>query len=165
MSYFCVRVAALGAGSCRNVSCTGSAYGLLDSSKIKLVQKTDYPWDGAVSIEVSESKKEAFDIMLRIPEWANGSTVSVNGKKENATAGTYFTINRKWKKAVINIFSVADSEKEKFELENLIQFSINDARIDAEIHVLIKNNEDIVGTLIKTSKNADIVFLWIGTKF
>lgn len=77
---------------------------LLDSSKIKLVQKTDYPWDGAVSIEVSESKKEAFDIMLRIPEWANGSTVSVNGKKENSTAGTYFTINRKWKKGdIINL--------------------------------------------------------------
>jgi len=67
-------------------------------------------------------------------------------------------LNRKWKKAVINIFSVANSEKEKFELENLIQISINDARIDAEIHVLIKESEDIVGTLIKISKNADIVF-------
>ncbi|MDC0176661.1 glycoside hydrolase family 127 protein [Polaribacter sp.] len=74
---------------------------LLDSSKIKLVQKTDYPWDGAVSIEVKSSKKEAFDIMLRIPEWANGSTVSVNGKEEKATAGTYFTMNRKWKKGDI----------------------------------------------------------------
>ena len=71
---------------------------LLDDSEIKLTQKTDYPWDGAVSIEVKESKKEAFDIMLRIPEWAKGSTVAINGKKENATAGTYFTINRKWKK-------------------------------------------------------------------
>ncbi|GAL81947.1 putative glycosyl hydrolase [Algibacter lectus] len=71
---------------------------LLDDSEIKLTQKTDYPWDGAVLIEVKESKKEAFDIMLRIPEWAKGSTVAINGKKENATAGTYFTINRKWKK-------------------------------------------------------------------
>ncbi|MDO6760971.1 glycoside hydrolase family 127 protein [Tamlana sp. 2_MG-2023] len=74
---------------------------LLDKSKIKVVQKTVYPWDGTVSIEVLESKKEAFDIMLRIPEWAKGSTVSVNGKEEKATAGTYFTMNRKWKKGDI----------------------------------------------------------------
>ncbi|ANW96248.1 hypothetical protein AXE80_08130 [Wenyingzhuangia fucanilytica] len=73
---------------------------LLDGSKIKLIQKTDYPWDGAVAIEVAKSKKEAFDILLRIPEWAKGSTVSINGKKENVEIkeGTYFTIHRKWKK-------------------------------------------------------------------
>ena len=67
-------------------------------------------------------------------------------------------LNSKWKKAVIHIFSVADSEKEKHTLERLIKFSINEARINAEIHVLIKDNEDIVGTLIKNSKEADIVF-------
>ncbi|WP_142786137.1 APC family permease [Changchengzhania lutea] len=67
-------------------------------------------------------------------------------------------LNNKWKKAVINILSVADSEKEKHVLEALIQYSIHEARIDAEIHVLIKDSEDIVGTLIKNSKTADIVF-------
>ncbi len=67
-------------------------------------------------------------------------------------------LNRKWKKTAINIFSVANSEKEKIALESLIRYSINEARIDAEIHVLIKDGEDIVGILIKNSKNADIVF-------
>ena len=79
---------------------------LLDGSKIKLHQKTDYPWDGAVSLEIRESKKEAFDIMLRIPEWAKGSTISINGIKEKAEVkeGTYFTITRKWKKG--NVISL-----------------------------------------------------------
>lgn len=67
-------------------------------------------------------------------------------------------LNRKWKKAVINIFSIANSEKEKLELEGLIKYSIHEARIDAQIHVLLKDSEDIVGMLIKQSKNADIVF-------
>ena len=67
-------------------------------------------------------------------------------------------LNRKWKKAVIHIFSIADSEKEKFVMERLIQFSINEARIDAKIHVLIKDSEDIAGTLIRNSQAADIVF-------
>jgi hypothetical protein len=59
---------------------------------------------------------------------------------------------------VINIFSVAGSEDEKAKLERLIKFSINEARIDAEIHVLIKNSDDVVDTLINNSKDADIVF-------
>jgi hypothetical protein len=67
-------------------------------------------------------------------------------------------LNRKWKKAVINIFSVANSETEKQALKELIKYSINEARIDAEIHVLIKNGDDIVGMLIKNSMEADIVF-------
>ncbi|NNC49329.1 MAG: hypothetical protein HKO01_02205, partial [Flaviramulus sp.] len=67
-------------------------------------------------------------------------------------------LNNKWKKAVIHIFSVAESEKEKHVLEALIQYSINEGRFDAEIHVIIKDNEDIVGTLINNSKTADIVF-------
>ncbi len=67
-------------------------------------------------------------------------------------------LNSKWKKAVINIFSVAGSEQEKHQLERLIKFSINEARIEAEIHVLIKYSDDIVGKLIKESAEADIVF-------
>ena len=67
-------------------------------------------------------------------------------------------LNRKWKKAVINIFSVADSEKERLALKSLIQYSIKEARIDAKIHVLIKDSDDVVGILIKNSLKADIVF-------
>ncbi len=67
-------------------------------------------------------------------------------------------LNRKWAKAVINIYSIADSEKIKLNLKKRIRFSINKARIDAEIHVLIKEHADIEGMLIKLSKNADIVF-------
>jgi len=67
-------------------------------------------------------------------------------------------LNRKWKKAVINIFSIVNSEAEKYERERHIQVSIKEARIDAEIHVLLKENDDILGTLIKKSAKADLVF-------
>ncbi|MDU8887047.1 hypothetical protein RXV94_12830 [Yeosuana sp. MJ-SS3] len=67
-------------------------------------------------------------------------------------------LNRKWKKAVINILSVANTKEEKRTLEALIQFSIHEARIDAEINVLIKDSEDVLGTLIDKSRKADIVF-------
>ena len=67
-------------------------------------------------------------------------------------------LNRKWKKAVVNIFSVVDSDEEKRTMETYIRFSIREARIDAEIHVLVKNNKDVVDLLLEKSRKADLVF-------
>jgi hypothetical protein len=67
-------------------------------------------------------------------------------------------LNGKWKKAVINIFSIVDSEETKHSMEQHIQYSIKEARIDAEIHVLIKSDEDILGLLLEKSAKADLVF-------
>ena len=67
-------------------------------------------------------------------------------------------LNRKWKKAVINIFSVVDSEAEKHKMEQYIQFSIREARIDAEIHVLVKKSKNVVELLLEKSSKADLVF-------
>ena len=79
---------------------------LLDGSKIELVQETKYPWEGKVDITIKKAKKQAFDVRLRIPEWAKGTAIKVNGKLINETiiAGSYSVINRKWKKGdVISI--------------------------------------------------------------
>lgn len=79
---------------------------LLDGSKIELNQVTDYPWKGDVSITVGKCKRDPFDMMLRIPEWATGTSVTVNGKPVSATVnpGSFATIHRKWKKGdVISI--------------------------------------------------------------
>jgi amino acid transporter len=67
-------------------------------------------------------------------------------------------LNSKWKKAVITIYSIVDSEEEKNELEHYIQISIKEARIDAIIHVLLRNNQDVVALLLKKSSKADLVF-------
>ncbi|OUR91916.1 hypothetical protein A9Q87_08935 [Flavobacteriales bacterium 34_180_T64] len=67
-------------------------------------------------------------------------------------------LNRKWKKAVVNIFSVVDSEEEKHKMEQYIQFSIREARIDAEIHVLVKKGKNVVDLLLEKSSKADLVF-------
>ena len=59
-----------------------------------------YPWEGAVSIEIEECKKENFEILLRIPAWASASKIKVNGEEleEEIVAGSYVSINRRWKK-------------------------------------------------------------------
>ena len=70
---------------------------LLDGSSIKLSQKTNYPWDGAVEITIEESKSEAFELLLRIPAWAKGSRIKVNGAAiDTITPGSFAKIKREW---------------------------------------------------------------------
>jgi DUF1680 family protein len=73
---------------------------LPDGSMISLTQKTDYPWDGRIEVEINAfaGKKVAFN--LRIPSWANGATITVNGKPYEAEikAGNYVPVTKRWKK-------------------------------------------------------------------
>ena len=73
---------------------------LLDGSTLKLKQETLYPWEGKVKISIQECKKEAFDFLLRIPDWAAETRVKINGQeaKSAIVAGQFTKINRQWKK-------------------------------------------------------------------
>ncbi|MBC6998030.1 beta-L-arabinofuranosidase domain-containing protein [Cytophaga sp. FL35] len=71
---------------------------LLDGSSIKLKQESNYPWEGTVKITIEECKNDIFDLMLRVPEWATGTTIRVKGEDiKNVTAGSFTTITRTWK--------------------------------------------------------------------
>jgi len=70
-----------------------------DGRKLKLTQKTDYPWDGRVRITVDAVESgDAFWILLRIPGWAKDATLTVNGKaaKVECRPASYAAIERKW---------------------------------------------------------------------
>ncbi|NJB81643.1 glycoside hydrolase family 127 protein [Wenyingzhuangia aestuarii] len=73
---------------------------MLDGSKLKLTQESQYPWQGNVTLTVDKCKRDAFDILVRIPEWAKGTTVKVNGKDAGykVIPGQYLTMNKKWRK-------------------------------------------------------------------
>jgi len=43
--------------------------------KVKLVQETRYPWDGAVRITVSPDRAGPFKVHVRVPGWARGEAV------------------------------------------------------------------------------------------
>lgn len=77
---------------------------LKEVGKIALAQETDYPWDGAVKITVKEapkaSKKKAFSLFFRVPDWCGKATLKVNGEPVQGDwkANTYAEANRIWKK-------------------------------------------------------------------
>jgi DUF1680 family protein len=72
---------------------------LKDGSPIKVSQVTNYPWDGNVKINVEQASAKQFSMFLRIPEWAGGAKVLVNGKPYagKVTAGEYAEVKSKWK--------------------------------------------------------------------
>ena len=71
---------------------------LADGSPIQLSQQTQYPWDGQVTISVEACKDEPFEMLLRIPAWAEGATIQVNGNDVGVEVvpGTYAKILRRW---------------------------------------------------------------------
>jgi uncharacterized protein len=70
---------------------------LENGTPIKVVQKTNYPWDGDVKLTVSPAEPADFGMNVRIPGWAKSAKVAVNGKAiEGAKPGEYLTIKRRW---------------------------------------------------------------------
>jgi hypothetical protein len=71
---------------------------LPDGSSVKLVQKTDYPWDGKIAIRIEQAGTEPTALMLRVPGWAAQPTVRINGEQSpvEPKPGTYAALRRRW---------------------------------------------------------------------
>ncbi|WP_460943169.1 aceric acid hydrolase [Spirosoma daeguense] len=72
---------------------------LKDGSPLRLTQTTNYPWDGAVTLQLEQAPTKPFSVLVRIPGWCQGATISVNGKAiaTSLKTGEYAEINRSWK--------------------------------------------------------------------
>jgi|SRR5579884_3372022 len=70
-----------------------------DGAKISLTQGGDYPFEPVVRFNVSVSKPTEFAIHLRIPSWAEGASIDLNGRTvpKPALAGKFATLRRTWK--------------------------------------------------------------------
>ncbi len=72
----------------------------LAGAKVELSQQTRYPWDGAIQFDLTLDRPAHFALSLRIPEWADGATLSVNGEKldlASVLTDGYARIERDWK--------------------------------------------------------------------
>lgn len=70
---------------------------LPDGRVVLLRQRTDYPWDGQIEIEVDGEGE--FALRLRIPAWCDeGAMLTVNGERfgEALTPGSYVEVRRVW---------------------------------------------------------------------
>jgi uncharacterized protein len=88
----------------------------LASTKLEIRQKTEYPWNGKVEIEMNPEKESNFEALVRIPGWAQEEPIPgdlyrfkdvqnlpvklfVNGVEEKIVKKNgYAAIKRNWKK-------------------------------------------------------------------
>ncbi|MEI6750679.1 MAG: beta-L-arabinofuranosidase domain-containing protein [Bacteroidota bacterium] len=83
-----------------NLFAQGESTIQLDNTKVKLSQKTNYPWDGRVAITVNPEQVASFTVAVRLPAWCDSPSISLNGQvidKATAIKG-YIYIERIWSK-------------------------------------------------------------------
>jgi DUF1680 family protein len=67
-------------------------------SSIELSQKSTYPLDDRIAFTIRTGRPEAFALNLRIPAWADGAKIAINGKAADVAAkpGSFASIDRTW---------------------------------------------------------------------
>lgn len=97
-----------------NLYVEGNATIATPENRVELLQKTGYPWEGSIEIEVNPATGQRFELLLRIPGWAEGRPVptdlytyvdnhraswkiQVNGKNvKPSVRNGYAVLNREW---------------------------------------------------------------------
>jgi len=66
--------------------------------QVHVVEETSYPFHGTVRMTINPASPLAFPLLLRIPAWAAGATIKVNGQQQPAPApGGFARVERTWK--------------------------------------------------------------------
>lgn len=82
-----------------NLFVGGHAQTIVKGTSIDISQKTEYPWKGAVRMELKPAQPTSFGLMVRIPAWCSGANLKINGQKvetETRVRG-YVRLERTWK--------------------------------------------------------------------
>jgi len=65
---------------------------------VHILEETDYPFRGTVRLTVNPATPMNFPLRLRIPKWASGATIHINGKAQPGPSPADFArIERTWK--------------------------------------------------------------------
>ena len=64
-----------------------------------LTQEGDYPYEDRVTFTVTSSRPTNLTLHLRIPEWAEGASIRVNGSKASAAVlpGQFAALRHEWR--------------------------------------------------------------------
>ena len=77
---------------------TGRYAAAVAGGEVWLEVTTDYPWEGTVTIRVSEAPVGRWELALRVPHWAEQPTLAVNGTAvDTAPADGWWVVSRQWK--------------------------------------------------------------------
>jgi uncharacterized protein len=65
---------------------------------VTIEEETKYPFDGTIRVKLRPEKPLTFPLALRIPQWAEGATIQVNGDTPKPQpTGVFAVLKREWK--------------------------------------------------------------------
>jgi len=69
-----------------------------DGARFSLEQATNYPFESTIQFTVCASAPKDFPFKFRIPAWAEGATLSMNGRllSDRLVPGTFASLSRLW---------------------------------------------------------------------
>jgi len=69
-----------------------------DGADVVLNQESHYPFENVVRFNLEVKNARSFDLNFRIPAWAKGASLSVNGRRWSAPTapGSFASISREW---------------------------------------------------------------------
>lgn len=77
----------------------GRLIGSVPGGCAELIVDTDYPWEGAIEIEVADAPPTPWELAVRIPAWCVAPSLQVNGvAHEITTRPGYARLQRRWQK-------------------------------------------------------------------
>lgn len=68
----------------------------IDGKEVKLHQETSYPWEGKVNLTVSAENDIDKNLRIRIPEWCDEYSLSVDGKAVDADVEKGYAVIKEW---------------------------------------------------------------------
>lgn len=63
---------------------------------VVIEQQTDYPRAGEIRFCVKQTPARGWSLRVRVPAWARGATVEIDGETREVEAGAYLEIRRAW---------------------------------------------------------------------
>jgi hypothetical protein len=67
--------------------------------RVAIIEDTEYPFRDRVRLTVNPDSQVAFPLVLRIPGWAEGTRLAVNGRRVSGVRpGTFHRLERTWRK-------------------------------------------------------------------
>lgn len=85
-----------------NLYASNTAKIALENNDLEIIQKTNYPWDGKITITLSPKSEKEITLKLRVPSWARNQVLpgDLYTYKTNSAANTTVTLNGKTLKMV-----------------------------------------------------------------
>ena len=70
-----------------------------NGSALTLTQEGDYPFEDRVTFSMTSSRPTELTLHFRIPEWAKGASIRVNGARQQTAVvpGQFAAVRREWK--------------------------------------------------------------------